>query len=351
MNDETKLPGLAGDADAPRRRVGGDDLGAEVDRGGDQALAVGPDQEDPELGGQGHQLVLGLASLRAGLAVAGRGHEGGADALGRRRPAAGRGWPPPGCRRRPGRPRRRAGRRCRPPSGRRGPRPPPGWWRRPCPGSRRLRMLWRATKPNLPGWVDAPATTIAAGLEQGEEGVPRSRSRPAPPRRASTAIGFPSTTSSGFRSADATSSRSTATRGEGEQDVLDRGRGPRRARPGPRRAGPGSGAGRPCRRRRPGRSGRGGRRRRRAPRPGSRRCRASPSGRTGGPGGCPAISSRFAFRNGATSTETVPSSGRAAASSSAAAASTASASPRLSRTRPRSVLWAMPSPLSLATTG
>ena len=33
------------------------------------------------------------------------------------------------------------------------------------------------------------------------------------------------------------------------------------------------------------------------------------------------------------------------------AVSTASASDRFSRTSPRSVLWAMPSPLSLATTG
>ena len=58
-------------------------------------------------------------------------------------------------------------------------------------------------------------------------------------------------------------------------------------------------------RRRPGRTGPAGRRRRPAPRPARRRCRPSPSARTAGPGGCPAISSRLAFRNGATSTVTV----------------------------------------------
>jgi hypothetical protein len=65
----------------------------------------------------------------------------------------------------------------------------------------------------------------------------------------------------------------------------------------------------------------------------------------------PAMSSRLPATIGATRTPTAPSSGRAASSSSVAARLTASASASLSFTRPRSVLWAMASPHSLATTG
>ena len=80
-----------------------------------------------------------------------------------RRRGAGRGWPTPGCTRTRGRSRRRAGRRCRPPPARRGRRPARGSSRRPRPGSPEARMLWRLTKPNLPGWVDTPATRTPRG--------------------------------------------------------------------------------------------------------------------------------------------------------------------------------------------
>ncbi len=65
----------------------------------------------------------------------------------------------------------------------------------------------------------------------------------------------------------------------------------------------------------------------------------------------PAISSRVPDTMGATSTPTSPSAGVAAASRAVAASSTAPASRRLRRTRPRSVLCAMRSPHSFATTG
>ncbi len=65
----------------------------------------------------------------------------------------------------------------------------------------------------------------------------------------------------------------------------------------------------------------------------------------------PTMNSRLPFTIPATSTFTVPSSGVAAASSSAAAAATSAGLRRSRRTRRRSVLWAIASPLSLATTG
>ncbi len=65
----------------------------------------------------------------------------------------------------------------------------------------------------------------------------------------------------------------------------------------------------------------------------------------------PAISSRLPDTIGAINTSTSPSAGVAAPSSSVAAASTAARSPRRSLTNPRSVLWAIASPLSFATTG
>ena len=77
-------------------------------------------------------------------------------------------------------------------------------------------MLWRLTNPNLPGWVDAPATRTPRGSNRA-----RNRSGAMGPRasagahqrtstRASTATGRPSTTSSGLRSAEAMSSRRAA---------------------------------------------------------------------------------------------------------------------------------------------
>ena len=65
----------------------------------------------------------------------------------------------------------------------------------------------------------------------------------------------------------------------------------------------------------------------------------------------PAISSRLPRSIGATSTPTSPSSGGGRGQQVGGRGRTASASARPSRTRPRSVLWAMASPHSLATTG
>ena len=65
----------------------------------------------------------------------------------------------------------------------------------------------------------------------------------------------------------------------------------------------------------------------------------------------PAISSRLPLTIGATSTVTAPSAEVAFASRSAAADSTDAASVSRRRTSPRSVLWAIASPHSLATTG
>ena len=65
----------------------------------------------------------------------------------------------------------------------------------------------------------------------------------------------------------------------------------------------------------------------------------------------PAMSSLLPSIIGVTRRVTAPSSGRAAASNSAAAERAAPASARPSRTRPRSVLWAMAAPHSLTATG
>ena len=76
-------------------------------------------------------------------------------------------------------------------------------------------MLWRLTKPNFPGCVEAPATSTPRGSNSARK---RSVSGPAgaghqrTSTSASTATGRPSTTSSGLRSADARSSRSVAAR-------------------------------------------------------------------------------------------------------------------------------------------
>ena len=125
---------LAGHPDAPGRRVGGHDLGAQRRRGGHHALAVGAGQQHAQLVAEGHQVGLGRLAVGPGLAVAGRGDEGGPDALGRRGPQQVGVGRRPGCTRRPGRPR---------PSGTsstvghrldaRAPRRRRGWWRTPAP--------------------------------------------------------------------------------------------------------------------------------------------------------------------------------------------------------------------------
>ena len=84
------------------------------------------------------------------------------------------------------------------------------------PSYPQARMLWRLTKPNFPGCVEAPATSTPAGLEQRPEpvgvgvGVGAGAGHQRTSTSASTATGRPSTTSSGLRSADARSPRSVA---------------------------------------------------------------------------------------------------------------------------------------------
>ena len=163
MKLETKLPlWLA----TPMRPAGG--YGATIwahrlDRRADDALAVGPGEQDAELVGEGHQLGLGPPAVLPRLAVAARRDERRPDALRRAGPQQRRRWPMPACTRRRGRSRRRAGRRRRRRCGCRAPPRPAGWCRRRRPGSR-----WRAgcaatTNPNLPGCDEAPATSTPRG--------------------------------------------------------------------------------------------------------------------------------------------------------------------------------------------
>ena len=219
------------------------------------------------------------------------------------------------------------------------------------------------TKPNFPGCVDAPATMIPRGWKSGRNRSSTSASDAARARRrrrrcgsrsistsASTAIGTPPRTISGFRSTDATSGRSCASRDRPSSTRASASR----SSAGSPRNGPSSA--------------------RVASRSGSARAPASSSGTdanttsrsasastpptpsiTHGPN-CgsrtrPAISSREPRTCSATSRPTRPSSGRAFASSSAAAPRTASPSRSPSRTRSRSVLCAIASPHSFTTTG
>ena len=62
-------------------------------------------------------------------------------------------------------------------------------------------MLWRLTKPNLPGWVDTPATSTPRGSNSAWKCGRVDAPSAATSTRASTATGRPSTTISGLRSA------------------------------------------------------------------------------------------------------------------------------------------------------
>ena len=341
----------------PGRRVRGRRSGRTACAGVDTTpWPLGPASSMPSSSASATSSSCGPAALLAGLAVAGRGQERGPDALGRARPAAGRGWPSAGVHTNT----RSAcavgqllDRRRR--SGRRAPPGPRGWWRRPGPRSRRPAGCGATTKPNLPGWVDAPAITTPRGSNRARNCSSVQRRRtvngPAPPARRRRR-GTPSTTISGLTSTDATSGRAV-----GQRPTARPARRPARSRStaGSPRNGPSSAwvprssimssASTRVERHR------AEHRRRRRPRRGCRRRRASRSGRTAGRArarrsapGSRAPSARPAARPS-------PSSGRAAASSSAAAARTASASPSRRRTSPRSVLCAIASPHSLTTTG
>ena len=61
-------------------------------------------------------------------------------------------------------------------------------------------MLWRLTNPNLPGWVDTPATSTPRGSNRAWKPGRVDRHQPTS-TSASTATGRPSTTISGLRSA------------------------------------------------------------------------------------------------------------------------------------------------------
>ena len=70
-----EVAALAGHADAPGRRVRRHDLGAQVGRRADHALAVRAGEQDAELVGERDELGLGDPPLVTGFAVAGRGEE------------------------------------------------------------------------------------------------------------------------------------------------------------------------------------------------------------------------------------------------------------------------------------
>ena len=217
------------------------------------------------------------------------------------------------------------------------------------------------TKPNFPGCVDAPATSTPRGSNSAANcsavGVRRfgvasaSLSGDRSSTRASTATGLPSAvTISGLTSTPATSSRSAITR---PMAMSVAARASRSTAASPRNSPSSfavarssiisavvvasSGAGRNT-----------------TSAIASARMPPTPSITVGpncGSRSAPTMSSRLPCTIGATRTVTSPSAGVAAARRSVAAASTSAAVRRLRRTRPRSVLWAIASPLSLATTG
>ena len=147
-----EVAALAGDADATGRRVRRDDLGAQVGRRRHDALPVGAGEQDAELVGQRHELVLGRAGpprpprrsrreVRNAARMPLRGARAQQLEVGR--------WP--ACTRTRGRPRRRAGRRCRRPVGCRAPPRPAGWWRTPRPRSRRRGCCAAPRSRTCPG--------------------------------------------------------------------------------------------------------------------------------------------------------------------------------------------------------
>ena len=225
-------------------------------------------------------------------------------------------------------------------------------------------MLWNATKPNLPGWLETPATTMPRGSNNA-----RKSSRVAALRRpvratpagcgpgpaasstsASTATGTPPATTSGLTSTD-TIDGSCSTSSDSATSVAARAL---RSTAGSPRNGP-SNTWAPSESTMSRASSASiGTTRNATSATASASTPPTPT-MTHGPN-CgsvctPAISSRDPRTIGATSNATSPSSGRAAARRSTAAAATASGVVRPSRTSPRSVLCAIVSPDSLTTTG
>ena len=349
-----EVAGLAGHADAPGRRVGRHDLGAQRRRGRDDALAVGPDDQD--------------ARARRPAPPARPGPGAPRRPPRRSRPRRGRRpgcpWPPPS--------RSRSGlvdagvhtnTRSASPSGTSssdgtvsmpstGVRLAVGGEdlalrsRRPgCCGGRRSRTC--------PGWVEAPATTTPRGSNRARNCSARSaRSRHAPRpgrRRRRHAVDHDERVEVGRhevgrrprrradRPTSTSTSRSRSTAGSPRNGAEQRlgGAGRRSCRAASTRS--------------------IGTRRMATSATASARMPPTPTITVMpncGSSASPAISSRLPRTIGATSTATSPSSGVAAASSSvAAAAHRRRRQPRPRRTSPRSVLWAMWSPHSLATTG
>ena len=221
--------------------------------------------------------------------------------------------------------------------------------------------LCRDTNPNFPGWLDAPATTTPRGSKSAlncssdgrrrRRGVAGTAADGRSSTRASTATGRPSAPMiSGLTSTLATSSRSLITRPTATRAATSSSR----LTAGSPRNGPSNtlmrsssiilaaiaastGAGRNTTSAIASAS---------TPPMPSITVAPNCGSRT-----APTISSRRPSIIGATSNSTSPSSGCTAPSSESAASRTASASTMPRRTRPRSVLWAIRSPLSLRATG
>ena len=77
---------LADNGYTSRRRVGGDDLGAERGRSRDEALAVGAGEKHAQLLGRSDELGLCPLAVDAGFPVTGGGDEGSLDPFARARP-------------------------------------------------------------------------------------------------------------------------------------------------------------------------------------------------------------------------------------------------------------------------
>src|SRR5690606_34887645 len=336
-------------ADLPGRRVRGHDLGAQPDRRRDDALPVGAGHEHPELVGQRHELGLHPLALLPRLAVAGGRDEGGPDALlgagpEQVRVGGGRGADEDEVELAVGQVVDRGDDRHAEDLA--------GFARRAVEGALvpRGEDVVQADEAELAGMGGHAGDDDAAGLEQGPEGLHRMTGHEATSTRASTGVGTPSTTMSGFRSADTIDGSASAARDRPSSTAASASR---------------STGGSPRNSRRSFCVARSsiisaasisviGTSRKATSATASARMPPTPS-MTVMPN-CssrcsPAISSRLPRSIGATSRCTSPSSGRAAARSSSAAAATDAASLSPSRTRPRSVLWAIPSPPSFTTTG
>ena len=195
---------------------------------------------------------------------------------------------------------------------RRAPPRPRGWWRTRPPRSRWRGCCAAPTKPNLPGWVDAPATSTPRGsnsarncssVGRGRLGAGRCHGHAPSSTSASTATGRPSADDQRVE-VDARARRVGRRRaGRGRRARRRAGRGRPPAHRGTRRAAPGWRGRRSSRRRRSASIGTG---RNTTSATASARMPPTPSITVGpncGSRTTPAISSRFPAIIGATSTD------------------------------------------------